>query len=230
MRPASSSSITAIRTLATSSSAARASSSSVTGEGPSRLATRSTVACDAEIEIHAGLLVELIGHPRLRRRGGVDAEHDCSPHSGLLGVVRIFAEIGERVLLARLVEQRDRILDARANPGAVTQQIVGAFRAGIERRTGNRHHLPALLAREARGDQRARAARRLDDDHAERQARHDPVATRKVAPARLPFERHFRDHRAEFGDARNHADRLGRIGLRWPPASTPIVPVGRLAR
>ena len=54
---------------------------------------------------------------------------------------------------------------------ALLEQAVGALGARIERRARHREHLAALFVGHARGDQRARAARRLDDDDTDRQAR-----------------------------------------------------------
>ena len=51
------------------------------------------------------------------------------------------------------------VLDQRR---AVADQLVAALRARVERRAGHRHHLAARLGGQPRGDQRARARRRLD--------------------------------------------------------------------
>ena len=60
------------------------------------------------------------------------------------------------------------------------QQLVGALGARIERMARHGEHLAALLGGHARRDQRARAARRLDDQHAQREARDDAVAAREI--------------------------------------------------
>ena len=109
-------------------------------------------------------------------------------------------------------------------------QAVRALRARIERRARYRKHFAALLERKPRGDQRARALRGLDDDDAERQPGNQPVAPREIARARLPAERHFATAQrlpAKWHRAARHAqaDRA----RSWPPASTAIVPVARLA-
>jgi hypothetical protein len=53
---------------------------------------------------------------------------------------------------------------------------------------------------ESRGDERARPARRLDDDNLPAKASDDAVTAGKVASPRLPSERHFADRRALFDD------------------------------
>ena len=111
-------------------------------------------------------------------------------------------------------QHRDHVGGFRHQRGALLEQLVAALRARIERRAGHREHLAALLEREAGGDQRARALRRLDDHHARRKARDEPVAAGKVARARLPAHRHFRDQaRLPPGwrrrDRRARADRCG---------------------
>ena len=58
--------------------------------------------------------------------------------------------------------------------------LMAALRKRRMDRPGQREHLAALLAGEARGDERARRKRRLDDEHAAREAAHQPVAARKV--------------------------------------------------
>src|ERR1700674_4523869 len=60
-------------------------------------------------------------------------------------------------------------------------------------RGGSGEHLAALFGGNPRGDQRSRAKRGLDHDHAERRAGDQPVAPWKVAGARHVAERHFRD-------------------------------------
>ena len=82
------------------------------------------------------------------------------------------------------------------------QQLVGALRARVERMARHGEHLAALLGGHARGDQRARAARRLDDHHAERDAGDDAVAAREVLGARLEARRHLADEAAALGDLR----------------------------
>ena len=52
---------------------------------------------------------------------------------------------------------------------AFADQLVAALRERRMDRAGDREHVAALLAGEARGDQRARRQRRLDDEHAARE-------------------------------------------------------------
>ena len=92
------------------------------------------------------------------------------------------------------------MVDRGAERRAVADEIVGALGARIERRARNGENLPSLLQGETRGDERARAPRRLDHHHPVGQARDDAVAARKIAPARLPAHGHFRDHRAAILD------------------------------
>ena len=100
---------------------------------------------------------------------------------------------------------------------AVLEQPVGAGRARVERRAGNREDQPSHFAGEPGADQRARAVCRLDDDQPERQAGDQAVAARKIPGARLPAERHFRDHgAAALGDFRGKVDIFGRIGAVEP--------------
>ena len=129
------------------------------------------------------------------------------------------------------LQHRDHVGGVGDQRRALLEQAVGAFRARIERRAGHREHLAALFAGEPRRDQRAGAARRLDDHDAERQPGDQPVAAGKVARARLPGERHFRQRDALRQDRFEQARRArpGRCG-RWPPASTATVPLARLAR
>ena len=123
----------------------------------------------------------------------------------------------------RLAEDRaqhaEHVGGFRHQRRALLEQAVGALRARIERRAGHREHLAALFQRHPRRDQRARAARRLDDDDAERQPRDQPVAAREIAAARLPAERHFADGRAVGQDRRRKLRMLGRIDV--------IVPAGQ---
>src|SRR5690606_22287137 len=80
-----------------------------------------------------------------------------------------------------------------------------------ERRAGNGEDIAALLEREARRDERARAHRRLDDDDAERETGDDAIAAREELAARLRAERHFRDEQAALGDLRMELAILLRI-------------------
>ena len=75
--------------------------------------------------------------------------------------------------------------------GALLDQIVGAGRARIERRAGDGEHLAALFGGDPRRDQRARAMRGFHHDDAERHARDQPVAPRKIPRARHMPERHL---------------------------------------
>ena len=95
---------------------------------------------------------------------------------------------------------------------ALLDQTVGALAARIERRAGHRENLAALFGGHPRGDQRAGAARRFDHHDAERQPGDQPVAAGKVAGARLPAERHFRDRGAVASRiCAEQVDMLGRI-------------------
>jgi len=92
----------------------------------------------------------------------------------------------------------DDILRPGAERRAVAQQIVGGFRARIERRARHGKDFAALIGSEFRGDEGAGPARRLDDDDRPAKTRDNPVAARKITPPRLPAERHFADRSALF--------------------------------
>ena len=98
---------------------------------------------------------------------------------------------------------RSTAITSAASVTSVAPCLTGRWCLGarIERGARHREHLAALFERHARGDQRAGAARRLDDDHAERQSGDQPVAAREIAGARLPAERHFGDGRAVVENA-----------------------------
>src|SRR5215471_10879046 len=79
---------------------------------------------------------------------------------------------------------------------AAASRSAKTVRAGSGWRARYREHLASLLQREARGDQRARFRRRLDDDNAARHARDDAVAAREMPRLRLRAERQFGNDRA----------------------------------
>ena len=114
-----------------------------------------------------------------------------------------------------LLDQRrqhvDHICRVGADRRALFQEIVRAFGARIERRTRNREHFAPLLIGETRGDERTRTTRRLDHDRPEREPRHDAIAAREIAAARLPSHGHFRNHRAPFDDLFEQRRMFGRI-------------------
>ena len=117
----------------------------------------------------------------------------------------------EQIARPHRLERGRHVLDAGADRRALLEEIVRSFRARIERRAGHGEHLPVLLEREPRGDERPRSARRLDHDRGERQAGDDAIATREVAPARLLSDRHFRYDGAELDDALDQRDGLARV-------------------
>ena len=116
----------------------------------------------------------------------------------------------------------------------VLEQAVGAFRARVERMARHGEHLAALLGGHAGGDQRARAPRRLDDQHAQRDAGDDAVAAGEVLGARHEARRVLADQAAALADpalqlgvlrridvveaAGEHGDRAGRAA---PPRGRP---------
>ena len=95
--------------------------------------------------------------------------------------------------------------------GALLDQAVGAFGTRIERRARHGEHFAALLERQPRRDQRARAFRRLDHDDAERKPGDQAIAAGKIARPRLPAERHFGDREAGRQDGLQEVAVLGRI-------------------
>src|SRR5262245_40103731 len=76
----------------------------------------------------------------------------------------------------RREELREDVLGAAAEDRAVAQELVRARRRRREDRAGNREDVAAELGREARRDERARAPRRLDDDHSGGEPRDDAIA------------------------------------------------------
>ena len=66
---------------------------------------------------------------------------------------------------------------------------------------GNRHHVLALFAGQARGDQRARLQRRFHHQGGAGQASDQAVATRKIERQRRRTERKFTEQQAPFGNA-----------------------------
>ena len=65
------------------------------------------------------------------------------------------------------LDRRDHVGGFGYRRCALLEKTVGAFAAGIEWRAGHREDLASLFARKPRGDQRARAARGLNDHDAE---------------------------------------------------------------
>ena len=118
---------------------------------------------------------ERLGHVGARRRGRTGARVPAPPASGWSG--RLSEHVGERLGQVR----------------ALPDQVVRAAAARVERRAGHREQLPPVLLRQPRGDQAARARRRLDHDHAERQPGDDPVAAREVPGLRRGAERRLGD-------------------------------------
>src|SRR5690349_4815859 len=78
-----------------------------------------------------------------------------------------------------------------------------AARERMMDRTRNREHVAALIARITRGDQRARAESRFDDERAERESRDDSIAAREVVGAARRARRELADERAAGLDARS---------------------------
>ena len=180
-RPAISSSNSTVRTIAGEVRDSRTRSSIATGVGPSR--------------------------PTMRARSSSPGSTSSGALHVRLGLLRRHVEAAAEDRL----QHRDHVGGFGDQRGALLEQAVGAFGARVERGAGHREHFAALLAGKPRGDQRAGAARRLHDHHADREARDQPVAARKVARARLPGERHFRDGGA-FGEHRfQQIGVLGRI-------------------
>jgi hypothetical protein len=127
-------------------------------------------------------------------------------------------------------ENVENVFGPGAERRAVAQEVIGSFRARIERRTRNGEDFAALIRGEGGRDERARAARRLDNHDSARQPRDDAVAAREIPAPRLPFERHFADRRAVLDQALQQTGVIGRIDIaEAAPSSTAIVPVSRAA-
>ena len=112
-----------------------------------------------------------------------------------------------------LYERVNDILRPGAECGAVAQQIVGTFRARIERRARYGKDLPPFFGGEFRGDERAGPARRFDDDDRPAKTRDNPVAAGKVASPRFPAERHFADRCALFEEPLKQGFMFGGIDI-----------------
>ena len=98
---------------------------------------------------------------------------------------------------------------------ALTDQSMASARERIVDRARDREHLAALIAGAARGDQRARAQARFDDERAERKAGDDPVAARKILGPSRSAGRELADQRTARRDARGElavASRKDEIG------------------
>ncbi len=146
-------------------------SSTSIGEGPSASSTRWRAVSDVfGRRRHGGLLLAEGAHRRSQR----GAEHR--------------------------LDRRDDVVRLGGDDGACLEQAVGARGARIERRARHGEDDAALLAGEARGDQRAGPLRRFDDDDAERQARDDAVAPRKIPGAWVEAKLRFGKAGPAFGD------------------------------
>ena len=88
-------------------------------------------------------------------------------------------------------EHRDDVGGGSDQVRPLLDERIAAFGAGIEWRAGDGEDVPILLQRQARRDQRAAALGGFNDDNPQRQTRHQPVTTGKIAGARLPAQRHF---------------------------------------
>ena len=84
--------------------------------------------------------------------------------------------------------------------GSLADEPVTAARERIVDRARNREHLAAMVHGLPRGDQRAAAPRRLDDERAERQARDDAIALREEQLLGLDAGRVFRHEQAACRD------------------------------
>ena len=180
-RPAISSSNSTVRTIAGDVCDSRTRSSIDTGVGPSR--------------------------PMMRARSSSPGSTSSGPGTSGVGFLRRHVEAAPEDRF----QHRDHVGGFGDQRRALLEQTVGSFRARIERRAGHRKHFAALFAGKPRGDQRAGAARRFHDHHADRQSRDQPVAARKVARARFPGERHFRNASAFGEDRFQQIAVLGRI-------------------
>ena len=120
---------------------------------------------------------------------------------------------------------------------ALSDQLIAALGARIERRTRNGHDLAASLRGETRGDQGSGLGRGLDNHRAASQARDDPVAIGEVPSARLGARRHFRDYEASLEhrllprlvlwrveDVQAAGDHADRAGLQRPVMSRAVDP------
>ena len=102
-------------------------------------------------------------------------------------------DTGRRGVADRGKQLREDVLGAAAQDRPVAQQLVRS-RRGL-RKDGARHgeDVAAEVVGQPRRNERARAARGLDDDDARREPRDDPVAHRKILGPRLRARRVLRD-------------------------------------
>ena len=91
-------------------------------------------------------------------------------------------------------------------------QHVAALRARVDRAAGHRHHLAPHIARQPRGDERARFLHRLDDDGALRKPGDDPVAIGEMPRARFGARGLFGDQQPTHGDHLLQLGIVGRVG------------------
>ena len=79
---------------------------------------------------------------------------------------------------------------------ALANQLVAAAGQRIMDGARDREDLPALLRGQARGNQRAAAARGFDDERTEAEAADQPVPLREQRPVRRGAQRELADERA----------------------------------
>ncbi len=107
------------------------------------------------------------------------------------------------------VERLEHVRRARRRRRTDAEQRV---RSRAERRRDlprHREHLPPVLEREVRGDQRARALAGLDDDRRAREPRDDPIPSREAPRGRLDTGLVLRYDEPAAGH-----DRAGELGVR----------------
>ena len=101
-----------------------------------------------------------------------------------------------RGLRKRQAELREHIFGAFGQNRAMPNEVVRTPASGIERRPWYSEHIAALLKRQARRDQRARAGCRFDDHDAQRHPGNYSVAAWKMPRLRLGPQRQLGDDHA----------------------------------
>ena len=216
IRPASSSSISATRTSRADASAARARSSSVIGEGPSRATMRSRTPSSDRRDVGEFVAWSRSSGAAAPRPPRIDSSACVSPER--LALAAALRERREQIVRAHRRERRQHVVDR-------VQIVAPCFRRSLvpsargssgEPGTANTWRFCSSANRAVMSDPEPRAA--STTTVAEREAGDDAIAARKVASARLPFDRHLGHDRAVFDHALDQrrpprSDRVSR-GLR----------------
>ena len=121
---------------------------------------------------------------------------------------------------ANFLDERPELLENVVNgfnqSRAIANQTMAAPAGQAIGRPRHREHLAVLLGRVAGRRERAAAWSRLDDEHAQREPRDDPVALREQARQRALTHRHFAHDRPGGGDRARKLFVFGRVDRCQP--------------